>query len=90
MTRDVDPSVMIDQLEALSARYTTSGRRTLVRTPSEYASALTAEKRMKELHEETNTRRHTCVYGHAVYSELFGDCLSNRKCGKHEQRGAGP
>jgi hypothetical protein len=58
MARFDDPNIMLDKLEALSARYTTLGlrvlddtiiARALVIAPLEYASALTAEKRMKEM-----------------------------------------
>jgi hypothetical protein len=53
MTREADPNIMIDELEALSARYNTLGlkipedtfvARALVLAPSKYASALTAER----------------------------------------------
>jgi hypothetical protein len=64
MTRDADPNTMIDQLETLSARYTMLRldvpddafvARALVLAPTEYASTLTAEKRMKKLYDETLT-----------------------------------
>jgi hypothetical protein len=64
MTREADPNIMIDELEALSARYSTLGlkipedtfvARALVLAPSEYASALTAEKRIMEISGETLT-----------------------------------
>jgi hypothetical protein len=58
MSRTDDPNKMLDELEALSALYSTLGltvhkdtfvARALVIAPIEYASALTAEKRIKEI-----------------------------------------
>jgi hypothetical protein len=58
MSKDEDPNVMIDKLEALSARYNTLGLPVLEETivacalvvaPIVYASALTAEKCMREI-----------------------------------------
>jgi hypothetical protein len=58
MSRTDDPNKMLDELEALSARYSTLGltvhedtfvARALVIARIEYASALTAEKSMKEI-----------------------------------------
>jgi hypothetical protein len=57
MSRDEDPNVMLDKLEGLRARYNILGlpvlkdtinARALVVAPIEYASDLTAEKRIKE------------------------------------------
>jgi hypothetical protein len=64
MTKEAYPNIMIDELEALSTRYSTLGlkipedtfvARALVFAPSEYASALTAENRSTEISGETLT-----------------------------------
>jgi hypothetical protein len=58
VSRTDDPNKILDELEALSARYSTLGltvhedtfvARALVIAPIEYASALTGEKRTKEI-----------------------------------------